>query len=81
MWLESGGKPNSICYTKINLTCTQRKIDQIINFSTARQPSWADISTVQAAEESGRAAAAAAAAELVCVVLTLQACFVFSGLI
>jgi hypothetical protein len=43
----------------------------------ARQSSWTDVSTVQAAEESRRAAAA----ELVCVVLTLQACFVFTELI
>jgi hypothetical protein len=53
-----------------------RKIDQKIYFSMARHSSWTDVSTVQAAEESGRAAA-----ELVCVVLTLQACFVFIELI
>ena len=49
-------------------------MDQIIYFSMARQPAWADVSTVQAAEESG-----SAAAELVCIVLTLQECFVFTG--
>jgi hypothetical protein len=41
----------------------------------AGQASWADVSTLQTAEESGRAAAA----ELVCILLTLQTCFVFTG--
>jgi hypothetical protein len=44
-------------------------------FSMARQFSWADVSTVQTAEESG----SAAAADLVCIVLTLQECLVFTG--